>query len=453
MNPEPSLPRDLDGGLRLRRSTPADADALTDFNSRIHSDDGFDVPDARLGAWTRDLLTRPHPTFHSDDFTIVEEAATGKIISSMNLISQTWAYEGIPFGVGRPELVGTLPEYRNRGLVRLQFDVVHQWSAERGELVQGITGIPYYYRLFGYEMALNLHGGQAGFLAQVPRLNEGQAEPYRLRPAQEADLPFWTETYAQGSRRRNLITCVWNEVQWRCELLDKSPENVNRLEMRLIESAAGERVGILAHLPYNWGAMLPAMLYELRPGLSWAAVTPSVVRYLVAQGQQYAQGPQFGQQPNPPFDSFGLWMGEQHPAYEVLGQRLPRVRQPYAWFIRVPDLPAFLRQIAPALEARLAASPMVGHSGETLISFYRDGLRLVFEKGRLVTAEAWKPSPQGHSGNATFPGLTFLQLVFGYRSLDELKYAFVDCGVDNDEHTPLLKALFPRKPSDLWPIS
>jgi hypothetical protein len=37
----------------------------------------------------------------------------------MNLISQIWAYEGIPFGVGRPELVGTLPEYRNRGLVRL----------------------------------------------------------------------------------------------------------------------------------------------------------------------------------------------------------------------------------------------------------------------------------------------------------------------------------------------
>ena len=61
----------------------------------------------------------------------------------MNLISQTWAYEGIPFEVGRPELVGTLPEYRNRGLVRAQFEEVHRWSAARGELVQGITGIPY----------------------------------------------------------------------------------------------------------------------------------------------------------------------------------------------------------------------------------------------------------------------------------------------------------------------
>ncbi len=452
MNPEPSLPRDLGDGLRLRRSTPADAEALADFNSRIHSDDGFEYPDVRLGAWTRDLLTRPHPTFNSGDFTLVEETATGKIVSSMNLISQTWAYEGIRFGVGRPELVGTLPEYRNRGLVRQQFDVVHQWSAARGELVQAITGIPYYYRLFGYEMTLNLGGGRAGFITHIPRLKEGQAEPYRLRPVQEADLPFWAETYAQGSRR-NMITCVWDEALLRCELNDKSFENVNRFELRLIESAEGERVGILTHPFYNWGTMLPATGYELRPGVSWAAVTPSVVRYLETQGRAYAQGPQYTQEAQPPFDSFGFWLGEEHPAYQVLGNRLPRVRAPYAFFIRVADLAGFLRHIAPALEDRLADSPMVGHSGETLISFYRDGLRLVFEKGRLTTVEPWKPTPQGHSGNALFPGLTFLQLVFGYRSLDELKNAFADCGVDNDEHTPLLKAIFPRKPSDMWPVS
>ena len=144
--------RDLGDGLILRRSSPADADALADFCGRIHSDEGFDHPDLRIAAWTRDLLTKPHPTFQPDDFSVVAEAATGRIVSTLNLISQTWTYEGIPFGVGRPELVGTLPEYRNRGLVRLQMDEVHRWSAARGQMVQAITGIPYYYRLFGYEM-------------------------------------------------------------------------------------------------------------------------------------------------------------------------------------------------------------------------------------------------------------------------------------------------------------
>jgi hypothetical protein len=121
--------RDLGNGLVMRRSTPADVEALAEFNARVHSDEGPDKPDERLAAWTRDLLAYPHPTFEVGDFTIVEDSASGKIVSSLNLISQTWTYAGIPFGVGRPELVGTLPEYRNRGLVRAQFDVVHQWSA------------------------------------------------------------------------------------------------------------------------------------------------------------------------------------------------------------------------------------------------------------------------------------------------------------------------------------
>src|SRR5689334_16792299 len=180
--------RDLGDGLILRRSSAEDADALADFCGRIHSDAGFDQPDPYIAAWTRDLLTRPHPTFNPDDFTVVEETATGRIVSTLNWISQTWSYEGIQFGVGRAELVGTLPEFRNRGLVRLQFDEVHQWSKERGEIVQAITGIPFYYRQFGYEMAIDLDGRRLGHEAHVPKLKEGEQEPYRIRVATEADV-------------------------------------------------------------------------------------------------------------------------------------------------------------------------------------------------------------------------------------------------------------------------
>ena len=42
-------------------------------------------------------------TLRPDDFTIVEETASGRIVSSLNLIPQTWTYEGIEFGVGRPD--------------------------------------------------------------------------------------------------------------------------------------------------------------------------------------------------------------------------------------------------------------------------------------------------------------------------------------------------------------
>jgi hypothetical protein len=41
----------------------------------------------------------------------------------------------------------------------------------------------------------------------------------------------------------------------------------------------------------------------------------------------------------------------------------------------------------------------------------------------------------------------------GYRSLQEIKSAFVDCWTDNDEVQALLEALFPRQPSDVTPLS
>src|SRR5215207_10599646 len=130
---EKTFLRDLGNGLVMRRSTAEDAAALAEFNGKIHGENELDTK--RVAAWTHDLLARPHPTLHPDDFTVVEETATGRIVSSLNLISQRWTYGGVPFGVGRVELVGTDPDYRRRGLVREQFEVVHQWSREKGELV------------------------------------------------------------------------------------------------------------------------------------------------------------------------------------------------------------------------------------------------------------------------------------------------------------------------------
>jgi hypothetical protein len=390
------------------------------------------------------LLTRPHPTFHADDFTIVAEAASGKIISSMNLISQTWAYEGIPFQVGRPELVGTLPEYRKRGLVRLQFEEIHKWSAGRGELVQGITGIPFYYRLFGYEMGLELGGGRIGFEPQLPKLKDGESEPFTIRAATEADIPFLMEVYAYGCQRQ-LITCVRDESIWRYSLTGQDEQNVDRLEFRILERlGTKEPVGYFTHPWYNWDSGLAANSYELKPGVSWLEATPSVARYLWQTGETYSK-----RDGKPEVrTTYSFWFGSQHPLYDIFRERLPRLRDPYAWYIRVPDLPKFIRHIAPALERHIAESAIVGYSGEVKISFYRSGLRLALNKGKLIAIEPWIPRHEDQ-GNAKFPDLTFLQLVFGYRDYEEIEQSFADCGYRDDEVRVLLNTLFPRKASSV----
>jgi hypothetical protein len=440
--------KDLGDGLILRRATPSDGEALAAFNHNIHRHDDTGEPDERVAVWTRDLVERPHPTFNVGDFTLVEDTKTGAIVSSMNLISQVWSYAGVEFKVGRPELVGTEPTYRERGLVRAQFEVIHGWSEGRGELLQAITGIPYYYRLFGYEMALALGGGRAGFKPHIPRLKEGEKDPYRLRQATEADIGFLAKLYQLGAQR-SLVSCVRDEALWRYEIAGKSARNVNRSEVRMIETLEGEPTGYLLHPPDTWGPMLAATGYEVKPGVSWAAVTPTVIRYLEATGKSYTS--EDGKQSE--LEAFGFWLGAEHPVYQVIADKLPRVRKPYAWYLRVPDLPAFVRRISPVLEGRLADSPLFGHSGELKVSFYNRGLRMIFDAGRLVEVESWKPAPQGHSGDAGFPGLTFLQLLFGYRSLVELQYAFADCWTGGDEPRALLEILFPKQASDVWPLA
>ena len=438
--------RDLGDGLVLRRSTAADAEALAEFNARIHSDFGPDQPDEHVAAWTRDLMQRPHPTFAPGDFTLVEDTRARRIVSACNLIGQTWTYSGIPFAVGRPELVGTLPEFRRRGLIRAQMDVIHRWSAERGQMVQAITGIPNYYRQFGYEMALALHGNRSAFAPNIPLLDVGAVEPYRLRAAALDDVPFLMGVYDHAGLR-DRVTCVRDADQWRFEIAGQSANNLNRRALWIIETAAGEPVGYVAHYPWlGSGSWLAATAVELKPGISWLAVCPSVLRWLWGHGLAMAA------RDGGSLSNITLVLGSEHPAYAACANRLPECWPPYAWYLRVPDLPGFVCRVAPAREARLAGSIAAGHTGELKLSFYRDGLRLSLARGRLVRVEAWQPSA-ADSGDATFPGLTFLQLLFGYRSLEELTHAFPDCRCHGDEPRVLLKALFPKQASNVWPIS
>ncbi len=442
---EQELPIDLDGGLRLRRSTSDDAEPLAEFNRWIHRDEGVTAPDDTVGEWTRELLSGSHPTFAPDDFTIVEEKSIGRIVSCLNLISQTWTFAGIPFGVGRIELVGTAPEYRRQGLIRAQFDVVHRWSAARGELVQAITGIPFYYRQFGYEMALDLGGGRVCYPHSVPNLKPGQKEPFALRAVDENDLDFAMAMDAVMAGK-SLIHALRDRHFWRYELSGRPAGSAYRGEWRIIQTPEGERAGLIGFSPTPWGPnRLGIWWLELAPGYSYVEASASILRGLRAEAETilFSKGRRLG--------DLYFQLGESHPLYEANHDRLAFVRPAYAWYLRVPDLPGFVRTIAPALQQRLEHTHAAGHTGELKLNFYRSGLRLALERGRLSAIEGWTPS-LAEEGDAAFPGLTFLQLLFGYRTLDQLGDAFPDIWTKNDEARGLLTALFPRLRSRFSPI-
>lgn len=443
--------RDLGDGLIVRRAARADTNALASFSMRVFAHPDTGEPQPGLDGWVRDLMRRPHPTFQPGDFLVVEDTRRHAIVSCMCLISQRWRCEEVEFGVGRPEIVASDPAYRRRGLVRALFEVLHGLSAERGEPVQVISGIPYFYRQFGYEYALLLGGGKISFMPQnIPAPERGGRESYRVRRAAAADLPLVADLYARGARR-SLVSCVYDQALWRYELKGRSPDSNTRLIWNVIESRAGTPVGIVAHHGDVYYRRLGVPVYELAAGHSWFDVTPAVLRYLSAFAHRATARQARAA------DSIGFWLGTEHPAYQALGDRAPLVRDPYAWYIRVADLPAFLTRLAPVLDRRLAQSEQAGFDGVLKLNFFRDGAQLVFERGALTRVAPWEATHtdygQSGFGNATFPGLTFLQLVFGYRSLEELQAALPDCTTDGEPTRARLNALFPKRASNVLAVS
>lgn len=435
MQNEQTLPQDLGDGLLLRWATPADAEAIVAFNINIHSDDVENAPELWLGEWTRALMSGDHPTTQASDFTVV--LADGRVVSTACLINQRWAYEGIALGCGRPELIGTDPAYRRRGLIRRQMAALHAKSAARGDLMQVITGIPWYYRQFGYEMTLELHGSRPFFLSHHPVNKAAAIEPFRLRPATPSDLPQLQALY-EAQRRKGVVSVVRPAEEWHYAAFVVNRESPYALNLWLVEAAAGEVVGYLDCK--QWDEQFSVRDFVVAPSTNLRDVALFVTRALGREAEQRNASR------HKPIDRISFGLGGSHPLYEALGNQLGTGQPPYAWYVRVGDVAAFLRHVAPAFAPRLANSVLAGYTGTLRLSFYRYFLQLTFADGKLGEVATYTPS-DFFDCDAFFPEQTFLHLLLGHRSLAEVRYLWPDCYTRQDETAVLLNALFPKRPS------
>ncbi|HEX6483754.1 MAG TPA: GNAT family N-acetyltransferase [Ktedonobacteraceae bacterium] len=382
--------RDFGNGLLMRWSTAEDTERIANLHGLVHRDAAADPPNNTAMRVIHRLMHGDHPFMGSHDFAVIEDTSRegNPVVACTCLWKHTWTYEGIPFVVGRPEMVATNAAYRHRGLVRALFEMVHERSEAEGDLVQAITGISYFYRQFGYEYALELEDRRTIPLALIPRAKEGASEPLMLREATASDIP---EIAALYHRRRasSIVSESITHKQWLYEIESwkAHPHLGHSLQLQMIVDGGGRAVGFVALDTRRHSKELGVWLLEFAPGVNAQAAMPSVLRALSG----YGLGLELARPDVPLLSEINFYLGSTHPIYEVLGHELQHaIEPPYAWYVRVKDLPAFLLHIAPALEKRLAASPVVGHSGEIRLDFYRGGLRIVFEGGRLTGAEPWR---------------------------------------------------------------
>lgn len=456
---DPTYVGDLGHGLICRWSTKADQVRIGEFMGTVFRRSAEEPLNIRTADEVRIFMSEGFPFMGAGDIAIVEDwsKADHPVVACTCLWRHRWSYSGIEFGVGRPENVATDPAYRNRGLVRALFDMVHARSAAEGHLVQVITGIPYFYRQFGYEYVLDLGGHRRVPLTVIPDQKADEPAQYSLRLTTRNDLPQITALYNQC----RYASLVWHEASttywdyhiagWDDPVVQK--EDVLRTglfgRLHMISDSKGDCCGYAWLAARRWGDDLRVYALELLPQINWATVMPALLQAL----RQYGEALPAVNADTEPFREISFHLGRSHSAYDVLGERLaPHYEPPYAWYLRVPDVPAFVQRIAPILEERLANSILTGHTGELKFDFYRGGLRLAFEQGRLVTAEPWRAPAYRDEAQAGCPPLVFLQLLFGYRSLAELRAVFPDVW-GSEEATLLINTLLPKQQSTVYSLS
>lgn len=449
---------DLGDGLICRWSTAADMPKIAQAMGAIYRDNPEQPAFPRAMDIARVLMAGDFPYMGPGDFALVEDTSKPDcpVVAYTCLWRLRWRYADIEFGVGQPEMVATRPEYRNRGLVRTLFAMIHARSAAEGHRVQAITGIPYFYRQFGYEYVLDLEGSRIVPVAAIPEKSGDAPEPFTLRLATLDDVPQLMAFYAQ-SRGDSL---VWNdapEAFWRHHIAAWDDPFVQNDPLRtilhgrlyMIVAGDGATVGYSRVAAKRWDEKFHIWGLHLAPGVNWLAAAPCLLRAFHACGQAAPAVEDNAK----PFSEIELMLGRTHPLYTMLDDALPlRTIPPYAWYLRVPDVPGFIQHIAPVLETRVAASNLAGYSGEVKLDFYRGGLRLVLVEGKLTEIAPWRAPAYGEGADAGCPLLVFNQLLFGYRSLAELRAFFPDVWA-NAAPAQVLDVLFPKQPSHVHALN
>ncbi len=445
--------RDLGNGLILRSISDAhssDRRDLPAFYTEVFSE-ANDESDPWIAPWAETLLSGDHPTVTADDiWTVVDTTQNDRIVSALLLIPQTWRYEWIELPVGRIEIVATHKDYRRRGLVRALMQTAHERSAALGHTVQAITGIPHYYRQFGYAMAVDLGAYATIPLASVRPLDADKTPDYTLRAATPADIPTLV-AWDQHEGDQALLTTVRSESDWAYEW-GRPAEHIWKMDVLIITDTDGQGVGYLAiqqKLDAGPNGWLACHAYVVGDKASHLATYKDVVHGLKTYLEnRYADDP-------PHFLHFAAGMNEGFMTLTKSSYPAVTREHTYAWYLRIADLPRFVQQIAPVLEKRLEHSAAHRFTGELKINFYDStGLRIAFEQGRVSAAEIiLMDTPQTtDKADVHLPWHMLLALIFGYRTFEELEFVLPECRA-NGKARVLFQVLFPRKRSWIRPFA
>ncbi|CCH30462.1 GNAT family N-acetyltransferase [Actinosynnema sp. NPDC047251] len=385
----------LPDGLVLRTAEPRDLDQIGALLSERGEPE--DAVDHRL------VVSDPDAGWETCAVVVDGD----RVVSTATLLDETLVLDGLEVPAGQVELVATHRDYEGRGLVRELMRWAHERSAARGQLVNVMLGIPYFYRRFGYTYAVPISPTR-DVVGTPP------ASTDTVREATFDDIPAMAALQDAEQRRADLrmphsaglwrwLVARGGSTQWLVER-DGVPVGTGRSTppdegVHLCEVAAMDAPAVHALVAHT-----AATVANERPGtVAGAALEP------------------------------------------LLG---PTPEDAASYYVRIADPVALLDHLRPVLGRRLAASSFADEAGEAVVSFYRSHVRLPFKAGEVgpVVAGGVMQAPGAAGGAGVAPDL-LESLLFGPHGLGGLTARFPD--VYPGPNADLMHVLFPPVRADL----
>lgn len=257
--------------------------------------------------------------------------------------------------------------------------------------------------------------------------------PFSARDAVRGDLSFITKT-ALTSRRRTYVTAERTEQDFESEMFGRREASAVFYRVRILEHD-GEPVGYYEYHTPAKNDVIRVDAFEIIESVNWHDATASLLVDLrtLADGMKSVAGEQC--------EKIEFEVGSSHPAFNMFDSQFGSEKRGYAWVVRVPDVARLVSHLAPLIEGRLADSDLRGWTGDVRHSFYRSGLHLKFEEGKLVKAENTS-SIERHEAEAHYPDLTFTKALFGQYSFSQLRDMYSDCFTHKPVHHVLQDILW-----------
>ncbi|APU43674.1 GNAT family N-acetyltransferase [Streptomyces sp. TN58] len=400
-NPSAAVPPA--GGLVLRPARPTDLDQIGALLTARGEPD--DAVDHRL------VVTDPDAGLSACAVVVDGD----RVVSTATLLDEELRIGGIRLPAGQVELVATDAEYEGRGLVRALMDWAHARSAARGHLVQAMIGIPYFYRLFGYEYAIDIPQ-----VLDVNTLPPGDGSATLLRTARPSDIASMAALQASAQNGFD-VTMPHSAACWRW-LLDHESSNLMVLERdgAVVATARttppGDEVLVAEAAAHD-----AAAARDLLRGV--AALAPGDPIRIVHRA--------------------GTVTGD---AWQEFADHQPRAGAEQ-YYIRIPDAAALLDRLRPLLWQRLTKAGIDRTGQDIVISTFGAHHRIPVLPDGLgpVTTGGPMRSP-GTAGGAGVAPDHLAALLFGPHGMQGLSRIRPDVYAADEE---LFEALFPPVTADV----